>query len=65
MENDTIAALEKDLMSFDWYYDYSDDHSVWRAGETRLSKLRERAKALGDEAVQLCIAYCRTRGNPE
>ena len=28
------------LKSHDWYYDYSDDHSVWRRGNEAHSRLR-------------------------
>jgi hypothetical protein len=34
------------LKSHDWYYDYSDDHRVWRAGSAAYSQLRGMQKNL-------------------
>lgn len=28
----------------DWYYDYSDDHSVWKRGEAEYKKIEELRK---------------------
>ena len=28
------------LNCHDWYYDFSDDHRVWRAGQENMQKLR-------------------------
>ena len=36
-EMDTFV---KALKSHDWYYDYSDDHSVWKQGEAERAQLR-------------------------
>lgn len=36
------------LYRFDWYYSYSDDLSVWRAGEAGYKSLLERVEALPD-----------------
>jgi hypothetical protein len=30
--NPELRALSQLLASHDWYYDYSDDHRVWRRG---------------------------------
>lgn len=38
--------------AFDWYYEMSDDHRVWRAGNSRLRELQ--AEAQGD-SVKLAI----------
>lgn len=32
------------LKSHDWFYEYSDDHSVWRKGGKSLAELRALAK---------------------
>ena len=29
------------LKQHDWYFEYSDDHSVWRAGSDEQTRLRE------------------------
>ena len=34
----------KALSQMDWFYDYSDDHHVWRAGNTSMSLLQGQAK---------------------
>lgn len=34
------------LKSHDWYYDYSDDHSVWRRGSEAHSRLRGLQKSI-------------------
>lgn len=34
----------KALSQMDWFYDYSDDHNVWRAGNTSMGVLQMRAK---------------------
>lgn len=31
--------LEKELRSHDWYYHYSDDHSVWSRGRAQWQKI--------------------------
>ena len=32
------------LMAMDWYYDYSDDHGVWKDGQRAMSILQEQAR---------------------
>ena len=32
------------LMVMDWYYDYSDDHNVWKEGQRAMSLLQGQAK---------------------
>ena len=34
-----------------WYYDYSDDHHVWRAGSTAMSLLQGQAKEQRKEKI--------------
>ena len=47
--------LEESLKRHDWYYNYSDDGSVWRAGQRsyeRISSLMSKyAKLMGQEAA--------------
>lgn len=37
----TEQEYRKALAGHDWYYDYSDDHSVWAAGKSQRAALRE------------------------
>ena len=44
------------LNAHDWYYDYSDDHSVWKAGLANKQRLR----ALADDSVdhkEMCTGF--------
>tara|TARA_A100001015_G_C14818516_1_gene643728 strand:+ start:364 stop:597 length:234 start_codon:yes stop_codon:yes gene_type:complete len=35
-----IAEYFKELEKHDWYYNYSDDHSVWRKGNENTKRLQ-------------------------
>lgn len=35
-----IEQFEKACQNFDWFYDFSDDHRVWKAGSRRKEILR-------------------------
>lgn len=48
--------FERLLASTDWYSAYSDDHSVWAAGEGRQRRLQDLIRQLGPEAQ---LAYNR------
>jgi hypothetical protein len=51
-----MEQLEKyiaDLLRHDWFYEYSDDHSVWRAGKSERSRLI----ALADTGKSFKMAY--------
>lgn len=39
-------AYIKRLQSHDWYYEYSDDHSVWRRGQAERDQLRGQQRSL-------------------
>ena len=39
------------LAGHDWYYDYSDDHSVWVAGKTQREILYTMRKQIDPESV--------------
>lgn len=45
--------------NFDWYYEFSDDHSVWLRGNANKAKLKETARELGDEAVAILEAWSK------
>lgn len=34
-------ALARRLRSFDWFYEYSDDHSVFKKEQAKLQKMRK------------------------
>lgn len=43
----TVTEEQKqfaELFQFDWYYDYSDDHSVWRAGSAHHKTVSEQIR---------------------
>lgn len=48
-----LHAFYKELTNFDWWYNYSDDSSVWNAGERRYAALVEKAKAKGEKYEKL------------
>jgi hypothetical protein len=41
------------LASHDWFYHYSDDHSVWKQGQANISRLR----AIAKESPEHELAY--------
>jgi len=45
MPND-LAKLESLLQFHDWYYDYSDDHSVWARGQRENDAINEEQRRL-------------------
>jgi hypothetical protein len=50
----TLQALEQKLKAHDWYYDYSDDGSVYRRGRDQsdeINKLSRQLAAAGQEAA--------------
>ena len=36
-----LVRLEACLKAMDWYYDYSDDHSVWQRGRDKAEEIRQ------------------------
>ncbi len=54
--NDRIANpavnLEYELSRHDWYYQYSDDHSVWSSGETHWKKIEGLIKEVTPEVAK-------------
>jgi len=47
-END-LSKLENQLKSHDWYYDYSDDYSVWNKGKDKETEIRSLISQLKKE----------------
>jgi hypothetical protein len=44
--NSELITLDKMLSFHDWYFDYSDDHSVWRRGQAQLDAINEEQRRL-------------------
>lgn len=40
------------LKTHDWYYDYTDDHSVWQRGNRERAEITQMYKALGSEVAK-------------
>ena len=52
--NDITLPIYYDMLSrHDWYYDYSDDHSVWQRGRDASENLRRIADTNGKEFKDL------------
>jgi len=45
-ENNTLAQFEAALAEHDWYFDYSDDYSVWQRGIRQHDELLRQRDAL-------------------
>jgi hypothetical protein len=52
----TTEEYQAKLKAHDWYYDYSDDHSVWRRGKAERQELWELANE-SDEFMQMFCEY--------
>jgi len=44
--NEPLVILEKLLQSHDWYFDYSDDYSVWKKGMAQRDAINQEQKRL-------------------
>ena len=44
--NESLAILEKLLKSHEWYFDYSDDYSVWKKGMAQRDAINQEQKRL-------------------
>jgi hypothetical protein len=44
--NESLAVLEKLLLSHDWYFDYSDDYSAWKKGMAEREAINQERKRL-------------------
>jgi hypothetical protein len=47
------------LATHDWFYDYADDHRVWRAGNAKAKHLKDQAKThpLYQQAYDCFVAF--------
>ena len=48
MNDMQLEAFYNELVRFDWWYDYSDDHGVWSRGNEREKELSRMAESLGE-----------------
>ena len=60
-----LASFEAKMKAHDWFYQYSDDHSVYQRGEAQLDELLGMRRALerdglGAEANALWAAHSRS-----
>ena len=49
--NESLVDLKKLLQFHDWYFDYSDDHSVWKKGMAERSAINQEQKRLIDSGL--------------
>jgi hypothetical protein len=54
---DNLVELELRLKHHDWYYNYSDDYSVWKRGEADASRIAALVTACGDKGKELFEQY--------
>ena len=57
---ETIEDYEHMLKGFDWYYEYSDDHRVWKKGSEGMRLLRDAQSRL-DPSKTLWNTHCPYR----
>jgi hypothetical protein len=50
--DERLAALATTLKHHDWYYDYSDDHRVWRHGEEKSMAIQNEMKYLNSLGLE-------------
>ena len=60
---ETLQDLERAMRNHDWYYQFSDDHRVWRAGtdhavEIRNAMARLSARGFADEVNAIFQREC-------
>lgn len=61
--NELLVELTEMCKYHDWYYEYSDDHSVWCRGRDQSGAIYLKRKAceeagLGEEATKIYNEYC-------
>lgn len=59
-----LTQLEELCNKHDWYYQYSDDHSVWIRGNESWNNIAKLAKKCNDvglyeEALKIIDKYCK------
>ena len=53
----SLSELYDELVRFDWWYDYSDDHSVWTRGSEREKELERLAESLGESGKEMFFKF--------
>jgi hypothetical protein len=52
-----MLELQKMLSGYDWYYAFSDDHSVWVAGTAASDRIKAQVKKCGRDGERLLQAH--------
>ena len=52
-----MEEFYNELVRFDWWYDYSDDHSVWTRGNQKEKELSYRAESLGESGKEMFYKF--------
>ena len=62
-----MNELYNELCRFDWWYEYSDDHSVWKRGSDKETELSNKAESLGESGRTMYskFRYEYSRGKRE
>lgn len=58
------TALQSLLLKHDWYFDFSDDADVYRAGYERWKEINRLARKIGPQAQRLVRAHQDVHFNP-
>jgi hypothetical protein len=56
-ESTSLSELESLLDSHDWYFDFSDDHSIYKRGREESIKIKSLVDKLGDKGKELYNIY--------
>lgn len=56
-KNLTIKQFYDILSQHDWYYQYSDDHNVWKRGQEESSRIRQILQVEHPRSYQLRELY--------
>ena len=52
-----MEELYNELCRFDWWYDYSVDHSVWTRGTDKERELERIAESLGEAGKEMFFKF--------
>ena len=47
VSSENISEYFRELQRHDWYYEYSDDHSVWKRGSDERTRLTQKKEYVG------------------
>jgi hypothetical protein len=59
-----MQELETMLRNYDWYYHFSDDGAVYRAGIAKTAELNAKVKSLGNDGKRLYQAFYDIQFSP-